>query len=325
MSDVAKMCGVSATTVSYVLGGRHKEMRIPKSTCERVLAFCEAVNYRPNHLASSLAKGRTGTIGVVYPNARGDFMNDSLWGIREVLSRENYQTAVALSSDDPEIESRHLDFFRHRLVDAIIAFPVWSDFGFGHWGARDLSPVVFIDMAPPISGVSCVGIDDVLAGRQSAAKAAECGAQGSILMEPRSVAPTVLRRVTGFRDGAREAGLPVETVVAADDGAALCRALHSLAGKRLAIFTPVAGTIIPSLATAMRQQILSPEHTIVSVGEAPESVFLPNVWWMLRQDAVKMGHEAAAMILKMIDAPSEEGLRIDVPCSWVRNHELFTP
>lgn len=324
MADVAKLSGVSSATVSYVLGGRQKEMRIPESTCQRVLAFCEAVNYRPNHLASALAKGRTGTIGVVFPNARGDFMNDSLWGIREVLGARGYETAVALSADDPEVESRHLDFFRDRLVDAIIAFPVWVDSGFGHWGGvRESRPVVFVDMAPPLAGVSCVGIDDWSAGHGAAGRAAECGVDGAVLVEPRTAAPTVLQRLNGFREGAREAGLAVEAVVATDNSAALCGTLRALAGKRLAIFTPVAGMLVPSLACAMREHVLDPNHVIVSIGEAPEAVFLPNSWWMFRQDAVDMGREAARMILKMIDEQSMTAQRIDVPCSWVCNRNLF--
>lgn len=50
---------------------------------------------------------------------------------------------------------------------------------------------------------------------------------------------------------------------------------------------------------------------------------MDNVWWMLRQDAVRMGREAARMILKMIDGPASGVERVDAPCSWGRNHDLF--
>jgi LacI family transcriptional regulator len=327
MSDVARMCGVSATTVSYVLGGRDKDMRIPEATKERILAACGAVNYRRNHLASSLARGRTGTVGVVFPNARGDFMNDSLWGIREVLGGRQYESVVALSEDDPDVEARHLEFFADRRVDAIIAFPVWAESGFGHWGAALADPnrpVVFVDMAPPLPGVACIAIDDAAAGRDAARKAAECGAQSAVVMEPRSVAPTVVRRLAGFREGARKAGLPVETVLDMGDSEALGRVLRSAGKAVMAVFTPVAGMLVPALARVSRGGHLAPQHLIVSVGEVPEAVFLPNPWWMLRQDAVGMGREAARVILDSLegDAPAE-GSRT-VPCSWACNRDMFT-
>ena len=52
--DIAKLSGISAATVSYVINGRGDEKRISKQTQEKVLAVAERLNYRPNITARQL-------------------------------------------------------------------------------------------------------------------------------------------------------------------------------------------------------------------------------------------------------------------------------
>lgn len=52
--DIAKLSGISAATVSYVINGRGDEKRISKQTQEKVLAVAERLNYKPNVTARQL-------------------------------------------------------------------------------------------------------------------------------------------------------------------------------------------------------------------------------------------------------------------------------
>ncbi|MBS4101520.1 LacI family DNA-binding transcriptional regulator [Tsukamurella paurometabola] len=62
MADVARLAGVSRSTVSYVLSG---DRPISAETRERVLAAMEALDYAPNVLARALAGTRTGLLGLL--------------------------------------------------------------------------------------------------------------------------------------------------------------------------------------------------------------------------------------------------------------------
>ena len=62
-SDVAKLAGVSPTTVSLVLSG--KAARISEATKTRVLEAVETLGYRPNRAAQGLRRGRSSTIGMI--------------------------------------------------------------------------------------------------------------------------------------------------------------------------------------------------------------------------------------------------------------------
>lgn len=64
MADVARLAGVSRSTVSYVLSGTRP---ISGETRERILAGMKDLNYLPNVLAQGLARGRTGIIALIFP------------------------------------------------------------------------------------------------------------------------------------------------------------------------------------------------------------------------------------------------------------------
>lgn len=68
MLDVSIKAGVSKSTVSRVLNGTAK---ISDETRQAVFDAVEALNYRPNVLARSLAKQQTNTIGLVIPRGAG--------------------------------------------------------------------------------------------------------------------------------------------------------------------------------------------------------------------------------------------------------------
>lgn len=62
MVDVARVAGVSVTTVSYVLGGRRGDLdaaRISDGTRRRVLAAVDEIGYRVNEPARNLRRSRT--------------------------------------------------------------------------------------------------------------------------------------------------------------------------------------------------------------------------------------------------------------------------
>ncbi len=77
--DVARLAGVSQSTVSLVLNGR-TDTRIPDATRQRVFEAARALNYTRNAAAHALLTGRTHRFGIVpiHPNAFAD--NGSYYG-----------------------------------------------------------------------------------------------------------------------------------------------------------------------------------------------------------------------------------------------------
>src|SRR4051794_41677907 len=68
MSDVARLAGVSVTTVSHVVNGTRPASA---ATRRRVLAAIERTGYSPNTIARALARARTQSLGLAI-GGRGD-------------------------------------------------------------------------------------------------------------------------------------------------------------------------------------------------------------------------------------------------------------
>src|SRR4051794_41350956 len=67
MSDVARLAGVSVTTVSHVVNGTRPASA---ATRRRVLAAIERTGYSPNTIARALARARTQSLGLAIGGVR---------------------------------------------------------------------------------------------------------------------------------------------------------------------------------------------------------------------------------------------------------------
>ena len=64
IKDVAKVAGVSATTVSYVLNNNENQT-ISEETKERVLSAAQELRYVPNYAARIMKNSESHCVGVV--------------------------------------------------------------------------------------------------------------------------------------------------------------------------------------------------------------------------------------------------------------------
>ena len=63
--DVAKLAGVTSTTVSRVINNRGY---ISEKTRNKVYEAMNELNYKPNEIARALSKKKTNTIGIIVPH-----------------------------------------------------------------------------------------------------------------------------------------------------------------------------------------------------------------------------------------------------------------
>ncbi|NLJ90872.1 MAG: LacI family transcriptional regulator [Clostridiales bacterium] len=89
--EIAKLAGVSPTTVSYVINGTKK---LRPETVKKVNEAIEKLQYSPNTVAQTLRKGKTTTIGVITEDIRIFPTPEILNGISEGLEKAKYQMLV---------------------------------------------------------------------------------------------------------------------------------------------------------------------------------------------------------------------------------------
>ncbi len=161
MSDVARVAGVSAQTVSRVLSDHPN---VGEATRARVLAAVERTGYRRNRLARALVTGRSRTIGVVTHESDHYSTSAILLGIQTAARAGGYHVSTATTSSlttdaIAEVVGRLLD----QGVDGLLmAVPVREEASLGHL-TRDLPTVVLDGMRS--SATEVVAVDQAEAGR----------------------------------------------------------------------------------------------------------------------------------------------------------------
>ena len=119
IDDIARELGVSKTTVSRAISGKG---RISAATRERVQAYIEKHNYRPNASAKSLAESKTYNLALALPR---DFIKLDIPFIRQAMSGivdEAYTLGynVMLCLDDDTDSNPLIRTLDYRKVDGVI-------------------------------------------------------------------------------------------------------------------------------------------------------------------------------------------------------------
>jgi LacI family transcriptional regulator len=117
IKDVAKLAGVSISTVSRVI---NDSKPVTEELRQRVLDVIEETNYVPNPLARSLVTKKSRLIGVVVPDVSDTFVNEILNGIEDVAKNNGYDVLLSNTYSDKSQEYKSLNLFKAKQVEGIV-------------------------------------------------------------------------------------------------------------------------------------------------------------------------------------------------------------
>lgn len=120
MAEVARLAGVSVTTVSHVINGTRPASQ---RTRERVLAAIERTGYRPNTIARALARGGTQSLGLAISGLSNPYFTDVVAAIEDAAGRAGHTLLLGDTREDPEHELRIVRALAERQVDGMLLAP----------------------------------------------------------------------------------------------------------------------------------------------------------------------------------------------------------
>lgn len=205
MRDVARLAGVSISTVSAVVN--NKEIVSPKLK-ERVQQAIMALGFRPHAGARGLRLGQTQVIGMVIQDVTNPFFVDVLRGVENEAIKSGYEIMVCNSNGRPGLEMRHLDALHAQRVDGIL-LATSDSYAVREVLARDYGPIVFVDCIPLKADVGCVVTDNLHASYEATRYLIGLGHQRIAVISGRLVHSTCIDRVDGYRKAMQEANLPI--------------------------------------------------------------------------------------------------------------------
>ncbi|HLL67393.1 MAG TPA: LacI family DNA-binding transcriptional regulator [Micromonosporaceae bacterium] len=225
LSDVARLAGVSAKTVSRVVSGHRG---VSADTRQRVLEAAQRLRFRPNHLARDLRQGGVSTtVAFVMGDLRNPFYSNVAAGIEEVLAEHGLTMVIAATGDDPGQEARVVAAMLERRVRSLLLAPIAADQSYLQ-GERQLgTPVICIDRP----GQNLVADSVVFANREGAAEAVRSlvGHGHRRIAFVGSTVHTHQERLAGYRAALLEAGVPGSAALERTDATTAAAAQHAVA------------------------------------------------------------------------------------------------
>lgn len=155
--DVARRAGTSVAVVSYVVNDGPRP--VAEATRERVLQAIAETGYRPDRVATALARGSTGTLGLLLPNIANPFLGELAHAIGSRAYARGSALFLADAADDREREAILADRLADQQVDGLIVYGVDRRSAVIDRLA-ERTPVVLIDEPAERPSIGAVGIDE---------------------------------------------------------------------------------------------------------------------------------------------------------------------
>lgn len=156
IKDVAKLAGVSISTVSRVM---NDSKPVSPEARRKVLDAIEKLDFRPNELARSLVMKRSNVIGVVVKDIGIPYMAQIIRGLEEIGRMYNYDIMLSSTYGDLVAEKKIIDFMFTKQVEAMILISENINMEIIYKLKNHDIPFIALDKFTAFDSVHTVGID----------------------------------------------------------------------------------------------------------------------------------------------------------------------
>ena len=179
-NDLAKLCGVSRTTVVRALNNTG---RINDATKQMILKTAKENGYKPDLLARSLAKGKTYTIGMVVLDSKNRYFAQMISGVSAEAEKLGYGVNINLHNNNPQKEMDKLKRMAAYKMDGIILSSINEGEEYRKFLEELGVPIVSVDNMIA-EGIPFVDISQRKAMRAATEKVLEAGYTNLVFVCP---------------------------------------------------------------------------------------------------------------------------------------------
>jgi len=172
LHDVAKLAGVSKSTVSRVI---NNEYGVKKSTKEKVQKAIDECGYVINQVAKDLKSQKTNLIGVIVPTLSSNSTAQGVDGLSYVFDKNGKHVLLANSQHKHDKEIEYIRLFNQKRVEGIILYAT-------HLGeelmcviGQSNAPVVLVGQDGSLYDIPSVIHDDIRVGFSAGQQLVQAG------------------------------------------------------------------------------------------------------------------------------------------------------
>ncbi|HEY9076045.1 MAG TPA: LacI family DNA-binding transcriptional regulator [Anaerolineaceae bacterium] len=338
--DVARLAGVSRATVSYIVNNTtDNHVPISEETRQRVLKAVEELGYEPDASAQALRSGRTRTIGLILPDIRNPHFWQAADGVEQELRVSGYHLLLSSADLNPSYGEDIFKELSRRRIDGLILIGTSL---FQSEGAQKTVNHLLKRRFPIAEIGEHPAIDSVISNYEEATRQAMAhllslhhhrigliygvrppwDSAGSMGLPVRPA--DGLDRLQPYQESLLKAGLPVDPALIITCGATIEDGYQAALQLLSRPDKPTALLVINDLLAvgAMRAASdlglhIPADLSLVSYDDIPLASYLTPRLTTSSKDMVRVGREAARLLLARIHEPDRPRQEIVIPARLI--------
>jgi LacI family transcriptional regulator len=337
--DVAGRAHVSLATTSRVLNGTGF---VSDALRQRVLAAVKELNYTPDGIARSMAKGQTLTLGLVVADITSSFFNQVARGVEDMGRAHGYSVVLCNADEDLSKEQAYLAMLREKRVDGILLAPSSGEVAHVQRLADAGVTLALLDRGIPALEIPSVQVDNVGGMYRATEYLLGLGHRRIAMVVGDLAITTAHQRLEGFTAALEAARVPLnpDLLIPArphqDGGFDAARQIWNLRPRPTAIISWGDVTTTGVLLALRDCGAHIPEDiSVIGFDDVPLFTLLARPLTVIAQPAYEVGQRACALLLRMIrdeaPLPPEESqiilptqFLIRASCGWAARRDLRT-
>ncbi len=317
--DVAKLAGVSRSTVSFVLNNT-PGIKISEETRKRVLEAVKILDYKPNAIARSLAKQKTEAIAFFVLDIANPVFPNMARGIEDVARHNRYILLLCNTDGKSLRELRYMNIMLERRVDGIIVGAL-SNEEISRIAQKKNIPMVILEH-PRLLEHDVVYADNVKGSYDAIMHLIELGHTriAHVTINPESI--IVQERIEGYKKALQDAGIPFDSDLLkifydkVDEELAV-NELLSLSNPPTAIFAFSDFIAIQIMKNLNKRGYRIPQDiSIIGFDDTLADLTIPSLT-TVSQPFYEMGAKAAEILIERIKNPNLPIQHIKLPTKLV--------
>lgn len=323
LDDIARMSGVSRSTVSRVINGNPN---VSDQTRRKVLDLIQTIGFQPNLAARGLAVGRTHVLGLVIPTGLTTIFSDPYFplviqGVASACNARGYSVMLWLA--EPEYERKTISQVLYNgLIDGVIVSSMLMDDPLIEHLLESKRPFITIGRHPTNEHLNFVDVDNRYGAYLGVSYILHTGRRRvAMITGPRNMIAS-WDRFQGFQDALRERGLHLQTELVTEGN--FSDISGYLAMKQLlphhpdAIFVASDAMAFAAMRAIQEVGLCIPDDiAVVGFDDIPTAANSKPPLTTVRQPIQKTGSVAAEMLIERIEHTQTQPCRIVLPTELV--------
>ncbi len=305
-NDVARLAGVSAATVSYVINNGPRP--VAEETRSKVLKVIQDLDYHPSAVARNLRMQRSSTLGLVLPDTQNPFYSQVTRGIETVAFENGYSLLLCPSDYSLEREIQYIDTLQMQRVAGVILIPSTASMESYDKLVNCGIPTVVVDRYVEGHKVVAVAVNNFQGAYLATEHLLKLGhSRIGVITRPVELSHSQ-KRIQGYLTALNDHGVPFDDQLVApggyylENGRKAFNQLMELKVPPTAIFAYNDIMAIGALRAAHQYGLSVPrDFSIVGFDDIPQADFTTPALTTVRQAKYNMGRRGAELLLRLIN------------------------